>query len=119
MANTTGSSLRDSSLSLLLCESALAFALQNLSPSPSQTSAPTQFITKHFSSLHTKTFQEKLRGYFGEVRWVKPESSRKESKEGFFVCGGLRERNEWPLEEIEESDRQGKEEKAKEDDLYF
>jgi len=117
MANTTGSSLRDSSLSLLLCESALSFALQHLSPS---TSSPTQFIAKHFSSSHTKAFQERLRGYFTEVRWVKPESSRKESKEGFFVCGGLRESGEWPVnEEMGDCEGKVKEEEGKEDDLYF
>jgi len=51
---------------------------------------------------------------------VKPESSRKESKEGFFVCGGLRESGEWPVnEEMGDCEGKVKEEEGKEDDLYF
>ncbi|GAA5947592.1 hypothetical protein JCM3765_000990 [Sporobolomyces pararoseus] len=91
MANTTGSSFRDATLSLTLCESALSFALQHLSPSSSssetysRSSTRIQLVVKHFNSHHTKEFTERLRKYFLVVRWIKPESSRKESKEGFLV----------------------------------
>ncbi|GAA5898284.1 21S rRNA (uridine2791-2'-O) methyltransferase [Sporobolomyces salmoneus] len=120
MANTSGSSLRDSALSLTLCESALSFALQHLSPAP-PSSSRTQLVVKHFTSHHTKEFTERLKKYFEVVRWIKPESSRKESREGFLVCGGLRPREEWPVEEAR-ADTSRKETKgagAEEDSLYF
>lgn len=109
MANTTGSAFRDATLSLALCESALSFALQHLDPtlpgssasSSSSTARNTrrmQLVVKHFNSHHTKEFTERLRKYFKVVRWIKPESSRKESKEGFLVCGGLKPHQEWPVE---------------------
>ncbi|GAA6064403.1 hypothetical protein JCM10212_007141 [Sporobolomyces blumeae] len=127
MANTTGSSIRDADLSLTLCESALAFALESLSPSSGQqrpdaaTSAttpslPIQFVTKHFASHYTTEFQARLRRYFNLVKWVKPESSRKQSKEGFFVCSGLKARSEWPQEERKPA---GNEAEPGDDDLYF
>ncbi|GAA6010400.1 hypothetical protein JCM11491_006305 [Sporobolomyces phaffii] len=104
MANTTGSSLRDSALSLALCESALSFALQTLTPSSSSRSTadprssptPIQLVVKHFTSHHTKAFTDRLRGHFQFVKWIKPDSSRKESREGFLVCGGLKDKTEWP-----------------------
>ncbi|GAA5829362.1 hypothetical protein JCM3766R1_001071 [Sporobolomyces carnicolor] len=113
MANTTGSALRDAALSLTLCESALAFALQHLSPTPS---IQTQLVVKHFTSHHTREFTDRLKGHFKSVKWVKPESSRKESKEGFLVCGGLKPPREWPSEPNATNDKGGQDE---EDGLYF
>ncbi|GAA5936694.1 21S rRNA (uridine2791-2'-O) methyltransferase [Sporobolomyces koalae] len=111
MANTTGSTLRDSALSLTLCESALSFALETLSPSPISSY---QLVMKHFTSNETKPFQSRLRQYFKVVKWIKPESSRKESREGFLVCGGLRPRDSWPREA-----RDSENGSPPEDSLYF
>lgn len=123
MANTTGSSFRDATLSLTLCESALSFALQHLSPSSSsesmaRSSTRIQLVVKHFNSHHTKEFTERLRKYFHVVRWIKPDSSRKESKEGFLVCGGLKAKEQWPLvKSLAKGEKT--EVPAEEDSLYF
>jgi len=125
MANTTGSSLRDSALSLTLCESALTFALQHLPPSAatstnSSSTTPIQLIVKHFTSHHTKEFTERLKKYFKSVRWIKPESSRKMSREGFLVCGGLRSREDWPESAGGDgTPAQEGEGKREEESLYF
>ncbi|GAA6008763.1 hypothetical protein JCM10207_001713 [Rhodosporidiobolus poonsookiae] len=98
MANMSGSLLRDAQLSLDLSEAALAFAVQHLSPysppssSPSSTKPvpPVQLIIKHFTSSFTADFRKELQRRFALVKWVKPSSSRGESREGFFVCAGFR-----------------------------
>ncbi|GAA5851697.1 hypothetical protein JCM8547_001176 [Rhodosporidiobolus lusitaniae] len=105
MGNMSGSSLRDAQLSLDLSEAALAFAVQTLSPlspppsssasrtAPSSTS-PVQLIIKHFTSTFTADFRKELQRRFKVVKWVKPDSSRSESREGFFMCAGFRGREE-------------------------
>ncbi|BGP16817.1 hypothetical protein JCM10213_004664 [Rhodosporidiobolus nylandii] len=105
MANMSGSGLRDAQLSLDLSEAALQFATQTLSPylppppsasSPSPSPAraqlvpPVQLIIKHFTSTFTPDFRKELQQRFRLVKWVKPASSRGESREGFFVCAGFR-----------------------------
>lgn len=105
MAAMSGNALRDASLSLALCEAALAFAVATLSPvqprsaasgdsssPPSNRSLPVQLVIKHFTSEFTEQFRKDLGRHFHLVRWVKPPSSRKDSKEGFFVCAGFRGR---------------------------
>ncbi|GAA5839143.1 hypothetical protein JCM11251_003687 [Rhodosporidiobolus azoricus] len=108
MANMSGSTLRDAQLSLDLSQAALQFAVQQLSPhSPPQPVAsssprspvsrtpavPTvQLIIKHFTSTFTPDFRKELQRHFSLVKWVKPASSRGESREGFFVCAGFRGR---------------------------
>ncbi|GAA5897787.1 hypothetical protein JCM6882_000097 [Rhodosporidiobolus microsporus] len=103
MANMSGSALRDAQLSLDLSEAALQFAIQQLSPySPSSPPAsssspasrapavpPVQLIIKHFTSTFTPDFRKELQRRFALVKWVKPASSRGESREGFFVCAGF------------------------------
>ncbi|GAA5864053.1 hypothetical protein JCM1840_000687 [Sporobolomyces johnsonii] len=126
MANTTGNTLRDAELSLSLCEAALSFALQHLSPAPSPSppapsppvAAAPQLIMKHFASSHTPEFRAKLRRHFRSVRWSKPESSRKESKEGFLVCSELRPVEEWPSVSTTADGGPGADE-ANESSLYF
>lgn len=94
MRNVTGNMLRDGTISLELCETALSFALAHLAPSTadptSKTAHPVQFIVKHFSSDATAALRKRLASLFYVVKWVKPHSSRKGSREGFFVCAGLR-----------------------------
>ncbi|GAA5899070.1 hypothetical protein JCM8208_002995 [Rhodotorula glutinis] len=116
MAAMSGNALRDASISLALCEAALAFAVATLSPtrlpvpvpaspdSPapvatattaaSTRTLPVQLVIKHFTSEFTDQFRKDLGRHFHVVRWVKPPSSRKDSKEGFFVCAGFRGRHE-------------------------
>ncbi|GEM07789.1 ribosomal RNA large subunit methyltransferase J [Rhodotorula toruloides] len=106
MANASGNNTRDGALSLELCGAALGFAVQHLSPIRRATkvvtpcgrptaaegskSLPIQFIVKHFASESTEAFRKDLTRYFRQVKWVKPPSSRKDSKEGFFVCAGFK-----------------------------
>ncbi|GAA5854374.1 hypothetical protein JCM9279_001024 [Rhodotorula babjevae] len=123
MAAMSGNALRDASVSLALCEAALAFAVATLSPSrprppasassdspaPAGTSAaassstrslPVQLVIKHFTSEFTEQFRKDLGRHFHVVRWVKPPSSRKDSKEGFFVCAGFRGREDVEVDSL-------------------
>jgi 23S rRNA (uridine2552-2'-O)-methyltransferase len=98
MGNVTGNMLRDGTISLELCETALSFALAHLAPSTtadptSKTAHPVQFVVKHFTSGATSDLRKRLASLFYVVKWVKPHSSRKASREGFFVCAGLRPGN--------------------------
>ncbi|GAA5876054.1 hypothetical protein JCM3774_004490 [Rhodotorula dairenensis] len=96
MGNVTGNMLRDATISLELCETALSFALAHLAPSvadpTSKTAHPVQFVVKHFTSGATDELRKRLASLFYVVKWIKPHSSRKASREGFFVCAGLRPR---------------------------
>ncbi|BGP48807.1 2' O-ribose methyltransferase [Rhodotorula kratochvilovae] len=106
MAAMSGNAMRDASLSLSLCEAALAFGVATLSPVPPPSASspapaatpptrtlPVQLVIKHFTSEFTEQFRKDLGRHFRLVRWVKPPSSRKDSKEGFFVCAGFRGRD--------------------------
>ncbi|BGP00084.1 Ribosomal RNA large subunit methyltransferase J [Rhodotorula toruloides ATCC 204091] len=122
MANTSGNNTRDGALSLELCEAALAFAVQHLSPirratkvvTPSgrptaaegSKSLPIQFIVKHFASESTEAFRKDLARYFRQVKWVKPPSSRKDSREGFFVCAGFKGKQSAETESAEQAPAQ-------------
>lgn len=99
MGSMSGSATRDAQLSLDLSEAALEFAVQHLTPSPlpplsaSRASIPVppvQLIIKHFTSQFTADFRKALQHRFRLVKWVKPGSSRGESREGFFVCAGFK-----------------------------
>ncbi|GAA6004350.1 uncharacterized protein JCM10292_001438 [Rhodotorula paludigena] len=111
MGNMTGSTTRDGTISLELCRAALAFALDHLDPiplplppadSPDAKSLtanalarilPVQLVLKHFASGLTAELRNELQAQFRVVKWIKPMSSRKSSKEGFFVCAGFRGRD--------------------------
>lgn len=99
LANLTGNLLRDAQLSLDLCEAALAFALDHLapppaSPSPSATGKRNKrgpsLVMKCLQSSLSPAFQDVLKEHFEGVAWSKPSSSRPESREGYWVCSGLR-----------------------------
>ncbi|KPV77818.1 uncharacterized protein RHOBADRAFT_41816 [Rhodotorula graminis WP1] len=144
MAAMSGNALRDASISLALCEAALAFAVATLSPahprrpvpaaspdSPPPAAAPTaaasgralpvQLVIKHFTSEFTEQFRRDLGRHFHVVRWIKPPSSRKDSKEGFFVCAGFRGRQEGDVESASVSGHGGEPSSSgkKRSSLYF
>jgi 23S rRNA (uridine2552-2'-O)-methyltransferase len=76
---TTGIRVTDQARSVELCEKALACAEQFLKPKGS-------FICKLFHSEDFESFRESLRMRFGKVEVLRPKSTRKESKEIFFIA---------------------------------
>jgi 23S rRNA (uridine2552-2'-O)-methyltransferase len=76
---TIGIKLTDQMRSLELCELALATAERFLKPGGS-------FVAKLFHSEDFELFRKKLRTRFGKAEILRPQSTRKESKEIFFVC---------------------------------
>ncbi len=76
---TTGVRVTDQSRSFELCEIALASAERFLRDRGS-------FVAKLFHSDDFETFREQLRARFGRVELLKPKSTRKESKEIFFIA---------------------------------
>jgi cell division protein FtsJ len=77
--NTTGVKITDQSRSLALCEMAFSVATQHLRKGG-------YFICKIFDGPDVQQFREGIRPYFGKLSLLKPESTRKESKE-FFIIG--------------------------------
>ncbi len=75
---TTGIKLTDQMRSLELCEMALGFAHTYLKPGGS-------FVCKLFHGDHFKEFQVSMKKQFKKVEAIKPESTRKISKEIFLV----------------------------------
>ncbi|RPA79663.1 23S ribosomal RNA methyltransferase [Ascobolus immersus RN42] len=78
MCNTSGIPFRDHAGSMDLCNAALRFALETLKPGGS-------FVCKFFSGAEDKFLQKRLSKVFEKVTIVKPDASRKESKEAFMV----------------------------------
>ncbi len=76
---TTGIRVTDQARSLELCELALATAERFLRPRGS-------FVCKLFHSEEFESFRRHLREKFGKVEVLRPKSTRKESKEIFFIC---------------------------------
>ncbi len=76
---TTGIRVTDQMRSLELCELALATAERFLKPRGS-------FVAKLFHSDEFEGFRKRLRDRFGKVEVLRPQSTRKESKEIFFVA---------------------------------
>ncbi|MGK5084920.1 RlmE family RNA methyltransferase [Bdellovibrionota bacterium FG-1] len=76
---TTGIRVTDQMRSLELCELALATAERFLKPRGS-------FVAKLFHSDEFEGFRNKLRERFGRVEVLRPQSTRKESKEIFFIA---------------------------------
>ncbi len=76
---TTGVRITDQTRSLELCELALATAEKFLKPRGS-------FICKLFHSEEFDSFRNGLRSRFGKVDVLRPKSTRKESKEIFFIA---------------------------------
>jgi 23S rRNA (uridine2552-2'-O)-methyltransferase len=76
---TTGIRITDQARSLELCELALATAERFLRPRGS-------FVCKLFHSEEFEGFRAALRARFGRVEVLRPKSTRKESKEVFFIA---------------------------------
>lgn len=78
---TTGIRLTDQARSIELCELALQTALQYLRVGGS-------FVCKLFHSDEFQGFRDLLKKHFDKVDVLRPKSTRKESKEIFFVATG-------------------------------
>ncbi len=80
---TTGIKSVDQARSALLCEQALQLAIQWLKPNGF-------FVCKFFFSGDFKEFQMAAKARFQKIEIVKPDSTRKESKEVFVVGIGFK-----------------------------
>lgn len=79
MINTSGIAFRDHIGSMDLCRAALGFASDTLRHGG-------HFICKFYQGPDDKAFETTLRQLFTKVYREKPASSRKESKEAYFVA---------------------------------
>ncbi|KAJ8059890.1 hypothetical protein OCU04_011514 [Sclerotinia nivalis] len=79
MMNTTGIKFSDHAGSMDLCAAALRFAFDTLKPGG-------HFVCKFYQGGEDKQLELQLKKLFGVVHREKPESSRNESKEAFFVA---------------------------------
>ncbi|MAF30893.1 MAG: rRNA methyltransferase [Magnetococcales bacterium] len=66
-----------------LVEMAADFALNTLKPKGT-------FLTKIFQGGEEIKFREQMRKHFDKVQFIKPKSSRKESREVFLLCTGFK-----------------------------
>ncbi|KKF96000.1 Ribosomal RNA methyltransferase MRM2 mitochondrial [Ceratocystis platani] len=79
MMNTSGIAFRDHVGSMDLCEAALIFAQDTLRTGG-------HFVCKFYQGSEDKAFELKLKTMFTKVFREKPDSSRKVSKEAYFVA---------------------------------
>ncbi|TGO27507.1 hypothetical protein BPAE_0041g00590 [Botrytis paeoniae] len=79
MMNTTGIKFSDHAGSMDLCNAALQFAFETLRPGG-------HFVCKFYQGAEDKELELKLKKMFAVVHREKPESSRSESKEAYFVA---------------------------------
>ncbi len=80
---TTGIRVTDQTRSVELCELALDIAKQFLRPNGT-------FVCKLFHSEEFEGFRNSLKLLFDRVEVLRPKSTRKESKEIFFICLSFR-----------------------------
>lgn len=83
--NTSGLSFKDHIGSMDLCRTALKFGFDTLKENG-------HFVCKFYQGVEDKKFEKQLNELFQKVHRLKPESSRSESKEAYFV-GLRRKRN--------------------------
>jgi 23S rRNA (uridine2552-2'-O)-methyltransferase len=81
--NTTGHASSDHLQIMHLADLAADFALNHLKPKGS-------FLCKIFQGGEEIQFREMLRQRFETVKFVKPESSRKDSREMFVLATGFK-----------------------------
>ncbi|RKL16378.1 hypothetical protein BFJ70_g15048 [Fusarium oxysporum] len=81
LMNTSGNGFRDHVGSMDLCAAALQFASDTLRSGG-------HFVCKFYQGPEDKEFEKKLKTLFTKVFREKPDSSRKESREAYFI--GLR-----------------------------
>ncbi|KAL9108553.1 MAG: hypothetical protein Q9227_006639 [Pyrenula ochraceoflavens] len=85
MMNTSGVAFRDHASSMDLCQAALEFCFDTLKTGG-------HFVCKFYQGAEDKALEMRLKHLFRKVHREKPESSRSESKEAYFV-GLKREAN--------------------------
>ncbi|KAI4741385.1 FtsJ-domain-containing protein [Aureobasidium sp. EXF-12298] len=91
MMNTSGTAFRDHAGSMDLCNAALTFCYDTLRTGG-------HFMCKFYQGAEDKAFENRLKKLFDKVHKEKPESSRKESKEAYFVA--LRRKPDVPREAV-------------------
>ncbi|KAI2469472.1 23S ribosomal RNA methyltransferase [Annulohypoxylon bovei var. microspora] len=79
MMNTSGTSFRDHAGSMDLCLAALQFASDTLKSGG-------HFVCKFYQGSEDKDLELKLKKMFAKVHREKPDSSRSESRESYFVA---------------------------------
>ncbi|KAI9724945.1 MAG: hypothetical protein M1812_000221 [Candelaria pacifica] len=79
MMNTSGMNFRDHAGSMDLCSAALQFCFDTLHTGG-------HFVCKFYQGAEDKAFELRLKKLFSSVHREKPESSRSESKEAYFVA---------------------------------
>ncbi|UNI15613.1 Methylene-fatty-acyl-phospholipid synthase [Purpureocillium takamizusanense] len=79
LMNTSGNTFRDHAGSMDLCNAALQFASDTLRPGG-------HFVCKFYQGAEDKKLEKRLKGLFAKVHREKPESSRSESKESYFIA---------------------------------
>ncbi|PGH30503.1 21S rRNA (-2'-O)-methyltransferase [[Emmonsia] crescens] len=84
MMNTSGMSFRDHAGSMDLCRAALEFSFNVLKTGG-------HFVCKFYQGAEDKALERQLKELFQAVHREKPESSRGESKEAYFI--GLRRKH--------------------------
>jgi len=91
MMNTSGINFKDHAGSMDLCAAALKFAFDTLRVGG-------HFVAKFYDGAESKQLEMRLKKLFGAVHREKPESSRSESKEAYFVA--LRRKKDVIIEDI-------------------
>ncbi|KAH6912877.1 ribosomal RNA large subunit methyltransferase J [Coprinopsis sp. MPI-PUGE-AT-0042] len=91
-ANASGNDTRDIECSLQICDAVLDFAKRHLRTAQAVgRKRGGVVLVKHFSHPELDRFREQeLTPRFGMVKYLKPDSSRAESREGYFLCMGWR-----------------------------
>ncbi|KJZ72489.1 hypothetical protein HIM_08158 [Hirsutella minnesotensis 3608] len=79
LMNTSGNAFRDHAGSMDLCMAALRFASDTLRPGGN-------FVCKFYQGAEDKALEQRLKKMFSRVHREKPESSRSDSKEAYFVA---------------------------------
>ncbi|GAB7352281.1 hypothetical protein MBLNU459_g2741t1 [Dothideomycetes sp. NU459] len=79
MMNTSGMAFRDHAGSMDLCNAGLSFCYDTLRTGG-------HYLCKFYQGAEDKAFEMRLKKLFEKVHKEKPESSRKESKEAYFVA---------------------------------
>ncbi|KAG4304736.1 hypothetical protein PORY_001801 [Pneumocystis oryctolagi] len=83
LANVSGISVKDHGASMDLCDSALLFCIDALRVGGN-------FICKFYSGIEDKILFKKMQKVFQKVKREKPDASRNESREAYFI--GLKKR---------------------------
>ena len=91
LQNTSGLAARDHTSSMDLCDAALLFCVDSLKKGG-------HLVCKFYSGSEDKGLEHRLKRVFDRVLRVKPEASRKESRECYFV--GLRKLDDVQREDV-------------------